>query len=430
MLTIVSLIDHCYLSGGAAGVAILGAVGLARRGHRVIMVANSGPPDATLLEAGVEVRCLDQPDLLGDARRARAAIRTMVNLDAARLLRDVLGTCPPERTVLHVHGWAKGLSPVIGPVIRQSGLAAVHTLHDYFAVCPNGALFDYQKSENCTRAPLSAACLSTHCDSRFYGHKLWRSARHAVMQAMGGMLRGMDLICLSELQRRVIEPLLPSGSILHHVPNPVAMPDLGPAPVGDSDRFLFVGRLSREKGADLLAEAAVRSGLRAAFIGDGPHADVLRQTAPGAEYPGWLPPARIIEELRKARALVFPSIWYETFGLTVHEALAAGVPVICGDNNAGREAIRPSENGVLFTGGDVADLARKMVGLSDRPTAVAMGKRAYELYWRNPFSLDRHLDALEKVYMATLANNACRRTAMTAGCSARKTGNADFTSSG
>jgi glycosyltransferase involved in cell wall biosynthesis len=408
MLTIVCVIDHCQITGGAAGVAIQSSIGLARRGHRVVVVANSGPPDPTLAEAGVAVACLDQPDLIGDPRRARAAIRAIVNRDAARLLSETLASCPPTRTIVHVHGWAKGLSPIVGPVIRRSGVVAVHTLHDYFSVCPNGALFDYQASRNCVRKPLSAACLSTHCDSRRYAHKLWRTARHAAMETMGGMLRGMTLICLSDLQRRVIEPLLPPGSTLHYVPNPVAMPDLGPAPVAGNDSFLFIGRLSREKGADLLAAAAARTGQRAVFIGDGPIAETLRAAAPDARLMGWLPPDRVVRELRRARALVFPSIWYETFGLVVYEALAAGVPVICGDNNAGREAIRPGENGLLFAGGDVDDLARQMRRLADPAAAAVMGTRAHELYWGAPYSLDRHLDALEEVYADAHARHAGR----------------------
>jgi glycosyltransferase involved in cell wall biosynthesis len=121
-----------------------------------------------------------------------------------------------------------------------------------------------------------------------------------------------------------VAPLLPADTRLHYLPNPVDLEDRGPADVTANDTFVFIGRLSQEKGAAVFAEAARRAGVKALFVGDGPMRQAILSAAPGAAITGWVDNAQVRAHLRRARALVFPSLWYETFGLSVHEALAIG----------------------------------------------------------------------------------------------------------
>ena len=102
--------------------------------------------------------------------------------------------------------------------------------------------------------------------------------------------------------------------------------------------------------------------------------------------------------MRAARALVFPSVWYETFGLTVYEALACGTPVVVSDGCAGREAIIDGRNGLWFRNGDVADLAEKLAALRDDALVTRLSQAAYDDYWANPLTRDRHVDALCRIY--------------------------------
>lgn len=398
MSTIVILCDHAHPSGGLSKVAIAGAVGLARRGHRVRFFTAVPPIDPALLTDGITVHCLEQPDLKGNADRVQAALRGIWNREAARALESLLGSCPANDTVIHIHGWAKALSPSVFPVCRKSGLPVLLTLHDYFPLCPNGAFFVFPEGVNCPHRALSAGCLATDCDARARHHKWWRAARHAAGSLAGGFTEGMALVTLSDRQRAVIAPHLPPGTVTLPVPNPVEVEDRGPAPVAGNRPVLFVGRLSREKGAALLAEAAALAGCPVRFVGDGDEAAAVRRLNPDAELAGWLPPDAVLEEVRRARALVVPSLWYETFGLAAYEALANGVPVVVSDNCAAAEAVLPGENGFLFRSGDVSDLARCLRLLSHDAEVERMGRNAHERYWRAPFTLDRHLDRLEEVY--------------------------------
>ncbi|CAO3361151.1 glycosyltransferase family 4 protein [Azospirillum palustre] len=407
MSTVVILCDHAHPSGGLAKVAIASAVGLAGRGHRVQFFTAVPPIDPALLTDGITVHCLEQADLKGNADRVQAALRGLWNREAARALESLLAGCPANDTVIHIHGWAKALSPSVFPVCRKSGLPVLLTLHDYFPLCPNGAFFVFPEGVNCPHRALSAGCLATDCDARALHHKWWRAARHAAGALAGGFTGGMALVTLSDRQRAVIAPHLPPGTMTLPIPNPVEVPDeirtLGPAPVAGNRHVLFVGRLSREKGAALLADAAAEAGCPVRFVGDGDEMETVRRLNPEAELAGWLPPHDVLEEVRRARALVVPSLWYETFGLAAYEALANGVPVIVSDNCAAAEAVLSGENGFLFRSGDTADLARCLKLFSHDAEVTRLGCNAYDRYWQAPFTLDRHLDRVEEVYRAALS---------------------------
>ena len=210
-LTVVICVDHASVTGGQAKVAFDSARGLKAAGHRPIVFAAAGPVAPELAALGVEVVCLGQADLLGNPSRIAGAAQGIWNFAAEKGLRDLLATVPPARTIVHVHGWAKALSPSIARPIAESKLPAIYTIHEYFLFCPNGGLYNYKSHSVCSLEPLSAQCWRTNCDSRNYARKLWRNVRLTVAQRVAG-LRDVfsDFICISNLQRDIVLPFLPA----------------------------------------------------------------------------------------------------------------------------------------------------------------------------------------------------------------------------
>ena len=148
-INIVIAIDHASITGGQAKVALDSALGLKRAGYNPIVFAAVAPVDPRLIEEGVEVVCLDQADLLGNSSKFVAAFQGAWNFRAAKELRRLLSRLPSERTIVHVHGWAKALSASIAQPIRQSGLPCVYTMHEYFMFCGNGGFYDFQSGRVC-----------------------------------------------------------------------------------------------------------------------------------------------------------------------------------------------------------------------------------------------------------------------------------------
>ena len=396
-MNVLIISDFAFINGGQAKVAIDSALGLVEQGHNVTFFAACGPADARLGEAGVRVVCLNMPDILSDPDRLRAMVSGVWNARAAGALRRELKRHDPTKTILHWHGYAKALSASVGRVILGSGFPHVYTMHEYFLACPNGGFFDYQANEICRRRPLGFDCLTTHCDVRHPAHKAWRVLRQVATHGPGGLPQGLkNIIYISETQLRVMRRYLDPGTRLHHVPNPISVTKRPRVEVEKNNLFLFVGRLNPEKGGLLFARATKKAGVEAAIIGDGVERDAIQSINPEAKIVGWIAPDEVEEWIGKARCLVFPSLWYETFGLVAYEALAKGVPVICGNWNSAVEALGSSSNGVAVRTAQVDDWVNAIEYVNNNCKSLSIN--AHKEYWDSPPTLSQHSKALASTY--------------------------------
>ena len=404
MLNIVVVSDFAHVEGGNSAVALSSAIGLADAGHRVTLLSAVPPVDPAVQKSVFRVVCTGQHAIADDPQRTRALLRGLWNRTARRAMEDVLGNLDPHQTVVHVHGWTKALSSSVIRAALSRKFKVICTLHDYFSACPNGSFFNYATNTICELQPLSGSCIASQCDRRHYGHKLWRVARQFVQNRFGGLPRELrHFIVVSPFSERILKPFLSPDSQIYHVQNPIQASYQDPVGVEANSAFVMVGRIAQEKGPQLFAEAANQVGCEAVFIGDGDQrADVLRR-CPTAKMLGWLSREEVTTQLKHARALVFPSLLYETEGLAVSEAAALGIPAIVSDASAARASVIDGVTGSWFKAGDSRDLARKMVAIREPQGASAMGRAAHDQYWKHPRTLDRHIKELEGTYEKVLA---------------------------
>src|SRR5258708_8547817 len=386
--------DYAHVNGGAAQVALSSAIALAERGHRVTFLAAVGPISQELEKAGVRVALTNQYDIKSDPIRVRAATQGIWNLRAAASIREILSHCDPVQTIVHVHGWGKALSISSIHAAVDAHFRVVITLHDYFYACPSGGFFNFQRKEICKLRPFSVACLKENCDRDGYPEKLWRSLRGEVQNHFGFRRQGVrHFITLSEISEAVLRPFLPPDAAVYRVPNPIDVIQDAPVDVGGNMRFVSVGRLSAAKGLGLLAQAAKELGCEVTFVGEGPSRKEINSIYPEARITGWQSRDRVTQYLRSARALVFPSLWYEAQPLAILEAAALGIPAIVPDQCAARELIEPDVTGVLFRSGDLSDLREKMAKLQDPKVAGRLGRPAYDRYCKPPSTLNTPLSS-------------------------------------
>src|SRR5690606_13705594 len=126
--------------------------------------------------------------------------------------------------------------------------------------------------------------------------------------------------------------------------------------------FLFVGRLTQEKGVKLLLEAFADTAYPLRIAGDGPLKEQVMETtrtSPNITYLGNLERPAINQQLAECSALLFPSIWYEGLPMTLIEAFAAGTPVIASDLGAMKSLVHEGQNGWRFTPNDAVALREK-----------------------------------------------------------------------
>ena len=127
-----------------------------------------------------------------------------------------------------------------------------------------------------------------------------------------------------------MRPFLERGGVpaaaIAAMPNPVRPWSATQIQAERNAGFVFVGRLTEEKGPDLAARAARRAGVPLTIIGDGPMLEHLKRAYPEVALPGRQPPEILSALVASARALVWPSRYPEPGGLVAGEALWSGLP--------------------------------------------------------------------------------------------------------
>jgi glycosyltransferase involved in cell wall biosynthesis len=403
-LRVMVVSDFGEVTGGAAKVAIASARGLAERGIEVVFVCAIGPVSPLLQHPNIDVRCFDLSEVWAIRNPVRAAWQSVWNAAAARKFDEQLSDENPAETIVHFHQWTKAFSPSVIATAGARGFRRVISLHDYFLFCPNGAYFHFPRGSPCHVRPLSGACIVANCDSRNYAFKAVRLVRHGKLTAALGRQpsSAVSAFHVSEFARSVAQPLLPAGMPQFVVPNPVEVPRGQPVAIRDNTDFALIGRFTTEKRCVVFARAALQAGVPATFLGEGPEEQAIRAANPDARVLPWGSAEKVEAVLSGARALVFPSAWYETSGLVVAEALARGVPAIVSRTTAARDLIRDGVNGLLCDPGSFDSLVASLRRLRDDEYAAAMGERAFAMYWADPLSLSVHVDRLLSAYRSIL----------------------------
>ncbi|MDR7036236.1 glycosyltransferase involved in cell wall biosynthesis [Methylobacterium sp. BE186] len=393
---VVILAEFAVPSGGAEKVALESARGLAERGLDVTFIQGAaGPVDPILDHPRLRHVALGLPDIWSRPALSAAASGIWHGRAAQRLSAALAGL--PRADCLHLHQWTRSLSPSVFPVLLGAGVPVVVTLHDYFLACPNGVYYRFDRAEPCALRPLSGACLAAPCDARSRAHKLVRVARTGALRAAAGTGR-LHLVHVCDATRSRTEGMLRGLAAAHHrIDNPVGVARGAPARPERGDAIVYVGRMTEEKGADLVADAAEAAGLPALFIGSGPLAESLRGR-PGLEILGWRSPAEVQAILRaRARAVAAPSRWLETGPLTIYEALAAGIPVVASERSGASEKVRHGQTGFVVAP-EPGALAAAFAVLRDDALVEDLGREAHARYWAASMDLGAHCAALTDLY--------------------------------
>jgi glycosyltransferase involved in cell wall biosynthesis len=395
--------DSSVAKGGATGVAVESIRQLRARNVAVVFFCGDDGDNDELKKLGVTIIPLGGERLLTSPGAAMAT--GIYNGRARRMLRDIIDRFDSPHTVYHVHGWGQILSPSIFAALNPVAARTVITAHDFFLACPNGVYTHFRKNRLCTLKAMSAKCLLTDCDKRNYFHKLWRVARHQSLLT-NAKLNSADYKIL--LTHELMRPILvkngaPDGKIAT-LRNPTSIERTERVKAEENREILFIGRMTYEKGPDILAEAAAKVHAPLRFIGDGPELKTVRRLAPHARFDGWLEKTQIQNALSAARLLVMPSRVPETFGLAALEALSAGVPAAITSRAMISQDIERWAMGVSFDVANIDALGDLLTALTHDDAAIRkMSVSAFENASALSPSVEDWTDRLLRVYNERVA---------------------------
>jgi glycosyltransferase involved in cell wall biosynthesis len=325
---IVIINDLSEAKGGATGLALLAARLLVERGLSVTYICGDDAANIDPQYEGVSFVPVGGETIM-QSSKLRAMYNGIHNRKTIATIRNWIAENDTPNTVYHLHGWSKILSPSVFIALKSIYHRLIVHAHDFFIACPNGAFFDYKKSEICRRTPLGPACLATQCDKRNYAQKLWRSGRQVAVSHSG--VAGKDgprIVMIHDAMRSFLRNGGYSDERLSSIRNPYRILSDTRIRVEDNSDIFFIGRIEEEKGIEDLARASRLAGVKLRVIGHGPLSERLEKEFPEIDWLGWRRPTEIADLVKTARCTVLPSRYPEPFGLVALEALTSGIPVL------------------------------------------------------------------------------------------------------
>ncbi|MBL7699257.1 MAG: glycosyltransferase family 4 protein [Chitinophagaceae bacterium] len=310
----------------------------------------------------VRLHLFDNAEVVGGTvGKLKAGASAIYNRASAAEIKKVVREFNPD--VVHVHNFFFAASPSILVAVKKMNIPLVTTIQNYRLICANALLLRNNKvCELCVHSDFPWWGVKYKC----YHHSSVQSAAIGAMAAVhkwrGTWKNAVDLYITPSafLRNRHIDSSFGvPGEKISVKRNFIADPGVADAS-SRKNFFLFVGRLSTEKGVHVLLEAwQGLPGDQLMIAGDGPERENLEKKygeKNNISFVGKKSKDDVIALMKQSKALIFPSIWYEGLPLTIVEALATGTPVIGSDLGAISEMINDGKNGLLFEAGSPGKL--------------------------------------------------------------------------
>lgn len=274
-------------------------------------------------------------------------------------------------------------------------------MHDYFTVCPNGGFYDYQKQEICRRIPMSRECVKCNCDKRSYLQKMWRDIRQFVQDRNVRDNPEINYISISDLNESVVRPYVKSKKFAR-LNNPVNLAESKVEDCSKSRVFLFIGRLSEEKGIELfcksITELKMKHDLEGIVVGDGQLLQNMKERYPIVQFVGWKNKEEVKDYILNARTLVLPSKWYEGAPLSIVEAMSAGLPCIVADCTSATELVQDGLNGLVFKANDIDSLKRSVIKALDNRFISRISEQIKVSFKAQEYTDDYYIKKISEIY--------------------------------
>lgn len=361
---------------------------------------------------GVAVFAMDYPDNLDtpwkqyfpqNMSKLMAFTRPFGSVEVKTKFRKLLDDFRPD--VVHLNNVHTQLSPVMAELAHERGIKVVWTLHDYKLLCPRYDCLKNSKviCETCFNGS-KKACLDNKCMkgsklASFIGYKeaeVWNRER---------LERCTDVfVCPSQF---MADKMVQGGFAKEKMMTLCNFIDVEKCRFGNTDAikspadclpekedyYCFIGRLSHEKGAKTLIEAANELPYKLVVIGGGPLMDELKAVAhDNIEFVGFKQWDEIKTLVGKARFSVIPSEWYENNPLSVIEAQCLGTPVL-----GARIGGIPELTEHTFSSGNVADLKAQVEKMWN--STFDYGTIAMEA--RNRYDAETYYNNIMNIYKST-----------------------------
>lgn len=337
--------------------------------------------------------------------KGRSLFTALYNPRSVKEIKQLITAERPD--VVHIHNLFPLISPAILPVIKKAGIPIVMTVHNYRLVCPNGLFFSQGKiCEACAGKGKEWNCIAKNCENSHF-KSIGYALRNWWARKQKYYLKYVDAFaCLTDFQK---EKLVSNGFAAKKM---FVIPNMYSGKTNQSETILaskaekyiaFAGRISPEKGIELLFKAAKLLPEVFFKLAGGVREDYqLPEKPANVELMGMLNADQLNEFYKNASCYILSSIWYEGFPMVFPEAMNHSLPIIAPNMAGFPEVVEHEQNGLLFESGNAQDLAKQIQTLWDNPQkAKAFGEAGYEKLQAN-YTPQQYSKSLQVLYEQVL----------------------------
>ena len=371
-----------YLKGGSETYYFGLAEGLRVLGHEVHFFAMEGPDNISSEDSDLFVSAKDYNGPTSLPQKVSAATSLIYSKEAKEKFQALCERVQPDVVHMNLVHRQITLSILDAPYLKQHRVPVLFTSHDYILVCPNYVMLDGSGN-------LCDACLDGHfgnCLKRKCVKGSTAKSGMAMLEAEYLKLRGSykkidRIVAPSQFMReKLLEGGFPAQQVVY-MQNFAKQEILDNAADGtdrtdwDNPYLLFFGRLSSEKGVDVLVDAFIKdlpslpAKLRLVIAGDGPERQNIEEkiAAAGAvasdriELVGFQSSADMQRHAEKASLAIASSRWRENMPYSIVEAFASGTPVIGSEIGGIPELVVEGQTGLTCKPGDVDSLSQAIL---------------------------------------------------------------------
>jgi lipopolysaccharide N-acetylglucosaminyltransferase len=293
-------------------------------------------------------------------------------------LREILEREKPD--VVNVHNLYPFISPAALFECKKTKVPVVMTVHNFRLICPTGLFMRNGKPcEVCLQKRNEWGCIQYNCEHSYF-KSVGYTLRNVYARWTGAYKNNVrTFACITEFQRKkLIEAGFDKNKIVV-IHNSIDIPLKYETTFGSY--VAYIGRLSYEKGYDLLVEIARKyPEIQFCFAG-AKREDTNIAFPKNVQLMGYLKGKELEHFIKNARLVVIPSRCYEGFPMAILEAAQFGKPCVCPDHGGFTEIIGKGENtiGQLFEPNNLNDLEKQILALWNQPVLVEeLGQKAYE----------------------------------------------------
>lgn len=341
------------------------------------------------------------------ANKINVAINTIWSL---KFYQNILSAIENNNyDIIHVQNFFPQLSPSIFYAAKRKNVKVVMSVRNYRLICPNALLYTNGKvCEKCIGKTIPYPAIINKCYKDSYLASSVVATTLGIHNTLGTWANKIDgyIAISSFVKQQLVRGGLPEEKIFvkHNF-----VSDYSVLESETHEGYLYVGRLSKEKGIDLLVTAFLREelkGLKLYIVGDGPLISQVKDAQkinPLIIYLGRLEIDATYNKMARSKALIFPSQWHEPFGRTIVESFSASTPVIASAVGGVTELIKEEYNGFLFNPLKVDELIESILRVENHLGYDILRLHARSTYL-NYFTGSTNYHDLLKIYQTVLSS--------------------------